>query len=94
MARPAEQLRSVHDLLQSFRSLAASWRLSQDYERTRRGHDVAVQMIDTSIVRVHQRELPFEIRRDQLDSLRRGVDGITFSEAIEGDGAVVFAHAY
>jgi hypothetical protein len=51
-------------------------------------------MIDTSIVRVHQRELPFEIRRDQLDSLRRGVDGITFSEAIEGDGAVVFAHAY
>ena len=23
-----------------------------------------------------------------------GVDGITFCEAIEGDGAVVFAHAY
>ena len=45
--------------------------LGQDYERTRRGHDVAVQMIDTSIVRVHQRELPFEVRRDQLDSLGR-----------------------
>ena len=28
-------------------------------------------MIDTSIVRVHQRELPFEVRRDQLDSLGR-----------------------
>jgi transposase len=27
----------VHDLLQSFRSLATSWRLGQDYERTRRG---------------------------------------------------------
>jgi Transposase domain (DUF772)/Putative transposase of IS4/5 family (DUF4096) len=27
----------IHDLLQSFRSLATSWRLGQDYERTRRG---------------------------------------------------------
>ena len=33
-------------------------------------HDVAVQMIDTSIVRVHQRKLPFEVRRDQLGLAR------------------------
>ena len=36
MARPAEQLRSLH-LLQSFRSLATSWCLGEDHERTRRG---------------------------------------------------------
>jgi bifunctional non-homologous end joining protein LigD len=39
------------------------------------------------------RKLPLEIRRAQLESLVAGVDGITFSEAIEGDGAIVFAHA-
>src|SRR5262249_20254683 len=37
MARPAEQLRSVHDLLQPFRSLATRGRLGEDYERARRG---------------------------------------------------------
>ena len=31
-----DQLRSVHDLLQSLRSLATSRRLGQDHERTRR----------------------------------------------------------
>ena len=43
-------------------------------------------MIDASIVRVRQRKLPLEVRRDRLDSLGR-----TFSETIEGNGAVVFA---
>jgi transposase len=37
MARPAIQLRPVHDLLQSLCSLATSGRLGQDHERTRRG---------------------------------------------------------
>jgi len=36
MARSAGQLRSVHDLLQSVRSLATSGRVGQDHERTRR----------------------------------------------------------
>jgi hypothetical protein len=34
------------------------------------------------------------IRRAQLESLVAGIDGLTFSEAIEGDGAIVFDHAY
>jgi hypothetical protein len=33
VARPAGQLRSVHDLLQSLRSLTTSGRLGQDHER-------------------------------------------------------------
>jgi bifunctional non-homologous end joining protein LigD len=39
------------------------------------------------------RGMPLEVRRAQLESLVAGVDGIKFSEAIEGDGALVFAHA-
>ena len=36
---------------------------------------------------------PIEERRDKLARLDRGVDGVVFSEAIEAEGAVVFAHA-
>ena len=36
---------------------------------------------------------PIEERRDKLSGLVRGVDGVLFSEAIEAEGAVVFAHA-
>jgi len=36
VARPARHLRSVHDLLQSLRSLATSGRLGQDHECTGR----------------------------------------------------------
>jgi bifunctional non-homologous end joining protein LigD len=39
------------------------------------------------------RKLPLEIRRAQLESVVSGIDGLTFSEAIEADGATVFAHA-
>ena len=39
------------------------------------------------------RALALEVRRAQLESLVGGIDGITFSEAIEGDGALVFDHA-
>jgi bifunctional non-homologous end joining protein LigD len=39
------------------------------------------------------RRLALEVRRAQLDSLVAGIDGITFSEAIEGDGAIIFDHA-
>jgi bifunctional non-homologous end joining protein LigD len=39
------------------------------------------------------RKLALEVRRAQLESLVSEVDGITFSEAIEGDGALVFDHA-
>jgi bifunctional non-homologous end joining protein LigD len=36
---------------------------------------------------------PIEERRDKLSGLVRGVNGVVFSEAIEAEGAVVFAHA-
>jgi bifunctional non-homologous end joining protein LigD len=39
------------------------------------------------------RKLALEVRRAQLESLVSGIDGVRFSEAIGGDGAVVFAHA-
>jgi bifunctional non-homologous end joining protein LigD len=39
------------------------------------------------------RQRPLEERRDKLARLIAGVDGLLFSEAIEGEGAVVFAHA-
>ena len=39
------------------------------------------------------RRLPLEVRRAQLESLVAGIDAITFSEAVDAEGAVVFAHA-
>ena len=39
------------------------------------------------------RRLALEVRRAQLESLVAGIDAITFSEAIDEEGAVVFAHA-
>jgi bifunctional non-homologous end joining protein LigD len=39
------------------------------------------------------RKLPLEVCRAQLESIVSGIDGLTFSEAIEGDGAIVFDHA-
>jgi hypothetical protein len=39
------------------------------------------------------RSMPLEVRRAQLESVVDGIDGITFSVAIEGDGATVFDHA-
>ena len=39
------------------------------------------------------RQRPLEERRDRLARLVRGVDGILFSQAIEAEGAIVFAHA-
>ena len=50
----AGQLRSVHHLLQSLRSLAASRRLAKIMSALAGAHDAAVQMIDTSVIRVHQ----------------------------------------
>ena len=39
------------------------------------------------------RHRPLEERRDKLLRLVAGVDGVLFSEAIEAEGAIVFAHA-
>jgi bifunctional non-homologous end joining protein LigD len=39
------------------------------------------------------RRLPLEIPRALPESLVSGIEGISFSQVIEGDGAVVLAHA-
>jgi hypothetical protein len=54
MARPARCLRSVHHLLQPFRSLATGWRLGRIMDALGTAHHASVQMIDSSIVRAHQ----------------------------------------
>ena len=54
MARFAKSVWPLHDLLQSLRSLAAGWRLGPDDRWAQRRSRRVVQMIDTSVVRVHQ----------------------------------------
>ena len=52
MARPTRDLWYPHHLLQSLRPVAGVWDRIMDALAA--GHDAAVQMIDTSVVRVHQ----------------------------------------
>jgi len=40
-----------------------------------------------------RRKLPLEVRRAELATLVDGIDAIAYSEAIEAEGAVVFAKA-
>jgi hypothetical protein len=54
LARSAGCVRSLHHLLQPLRSLAAGRRVGRIIDAFAVAHDAAVQMIDTSIVRVHQ----------------------------------------
>jgi transposase len=54
MARSAGLLWPMHHLLQPFRPVAKGRSVGADHGRTCAAHDAAVQMIDTSIVRVHQ----------------------------------------
>ena len=39
------------------------------------------------------RRMPLEVRRAQLESIVSGIDGLTFSDGIAHEGAIVFAHA-
>jgi transposase len=52
MARPCSRIIADTRLLQSLRSLAGVW--DQIMDALTAAHDAAVQMIDTSVVRVHQ----------------------------------------
>jgi hypothetical protein len=54
MARPARDLWSPNDLLQSFVRWRQAGVWDQIMDALAAGHDAAVQMIDTSVVRVHQ----------------------------------------
>jgi bifunctional non-homologous end joining protein LigD len=63
--------------------------------RTKRGAEQAAYVAFDLLQfeREDWRRLPLEVRRAQLESLVAGIDAITFSEAIDEEGAVVFAHA-
>ena len=75
MARPAGQFRPVHHLLQSF----VRWRRAGVWAKIMsalaHAHDAAVQMIDTSIVRVHQHAAC--ITRNRRQSMGRSRGGLT-----------------
>jgi len=63
--------------------------------RTKRGTDDA-QMVVFDLLHIDgedRRKLPLEVRRAELDALVAGINAIMFSEAIEAEGAVVFAKA-
>lgn len=75
MARSARKRRSVHDLLQSVRSLATGGRVAELMRALAGAHDAAVQMIDTSIVRVHQHGAC--ITRNRRQSMGRSRGGLT-----------------
>ena len=53
MARSASLLWPTHHLLQPFRPVAKSRSMGRVINSLAGAHDAAVQMIDTSIVRVH-----------------------------------------
>ena len=66
------QIWALHDLLQSLRSLAAGWHLGPDHGRLAAAHNGAVQMIDTSVVRVHQHGACVAGNREQHMGRSRG----------------------
>ena len=72
MARSAGQLRPVHHLVQSLRSLATAGVWAKLMSALVGGHDAAVQMIDTSIVRVHQHGACITRNRRQSMGRSRG----------------------
>jgi transposase len=78
VARSAGHLWPVHHLLQSLRALATGGRLGWDNDALAATHDTAVQMIDTSIVRVHQHAAC--IARNRRQSMGRSRGGIRFAQ--------------
>ena len=63
---------ALHHLLQSLCSLAQGWRMGPAHECVDRSHDAAVQMIDTSVVRVHQHGACIAANSEQLMGRSRG----------------------
>jgi hypothetical protein len=68
-------VRPLYHLLQSLRSLASGWRVGLYHDALAAAHDAAVQMIDTSIVRVHQHAAC--IARNKSQSMGRSRGGLT-----------------
>jgi transposase len=86
LARSAAELRPLHHLLQPFRSLAAGWRIMHALATT---HGASVQMIDTSIVRVHQHAAC--ITQNRRQSMGRSRGGLTskIHAVVDTDGLPV-----
>jgi hypothetical protein len=83
---------SVHHLLQSFRSLATSGVWASIMNALADSHDAAVQMIDTSIVRVHQHGAC--ITRNRRQSMGRSRGGLTSKiyAVVDTNGLPVRSH--
>jgi bifunctional non-homologous end joining protein LigD len=63
--------------------------------RTNRGAERAI-FVAFDLLQMERedwRKLALEVRRAQLESLVAGIDAIMFNEAIDAEGALVFAHA-
>ena len=75
MARSAGLLWPTHHLLQPFRPVAKGRSMGPDHGLLAAAHDAAVQMIDTSIVRVHQHAAC--IARNKSQSMGRSRGGLT-----------------
>jgi hypothetical protein len=80
MARPAGDLWSAHHLLQSLRSVA---------DALAAGHNAAVQMIDTSVVRVHQHGACFSDNNHQDMGRSRGGLTSKIPAVVDGNGLPV-----
>jgi hypothetical protein len=72
MGRSAGCVRPLHHLLQPLRSLASGRVWSRLIDALAAAHDAAVQMIDTSIVRVHQHGACISRNRKQSMGRSRG----------------------
>jgi hypothetical protein len=75
VARPTGQLWSVHHLLRSLRSLRRAGVWAKIMSALAGAHDAAAQMIDTSIIRVHQHGAC--ITRNRKQSMGRSRSGST-----------------
>ncbi len=75
LAGPAGELRSIHYLLQPFCPVGKGRSVGRTMDALAAAHDAAVQMIDTSIVRVHQHAAC--IARNRSQSMGRSRGGLT-----------------
>jgi bifunctional non-homologous end joining protein LigD len=68
-----------------------------DFDKLRsRAHDAAVCLYGFDLIELDGEDLrpaPLEARKGKLEKLLARSDGIRFSEHLDGDGAIIFAHA-
>jgi hypothetical protein len=84
-------LRLRRPLIECLRADIASFRRSEPTAGAAEASFVAYDLL--RFQGADWRSMLLEVRRAQLGSLVDGIDGLTFSAAIEGGGALVFDHA-